>query len=235
MDDMQRRHIIGLLAGAAMMGTMPLTAWAQTSPTVYTVKPGDSVWKIARAHGVPMKDVILWNHLLHPNVIYPGQVLRLSAPSTANTIGQASAKPGLHLVSYTPSTTVGNPGSSLRQDIVNYAKTFVGAPYRYGGESPAGFDCSGLVQTVFAHFHIALPRTAAAQHTVGTSVSKAALQPGDLVFFNTTGQPYSHDGIYIGNGQFISATTSHGVVISELDNPYYWGPRFTGATDPLAP
>ena len=67
---------------------------------------------------------------------------------------------------------------------------------------------------------------------IGQVISKSDLQPGDLVFFNTDGSNLSHDGIYVGDGKFISATTSHGVQIRDLNDPYYWGPRFTRATNP---
>lgn len=124
--------------------------------------------------------------------------------------------------------------SDTRQQIVDYAEKFIGTPYEMGGESASGFDCSGLVQTVYKHFNISLPRTAAEQAQVGQTVSKDNLQAGDLVFFNTDGQADSHVGIYVGNGQFISATSSKGVRITDLNDPYYWGPRYCGSTDPLA-
>lgn len=123
--------------------------------------------------------------------------------------------------------------SKLRQSIVNYAKKFIGSPYRWGSESLYGIDCSGLVQAAFRHAKIPLPRVAAEQAQVGSVVSKSQLKPGDLVFFNTTGALFSHVGIYVGNNQFVSATTSNGVKIASLSNPYYWGPRFTRATNPL--
>ncbi len=123
--------------------------------------------------------------------------------------------------------------SPTGQEVVVYAQRFVGTPYVWGGESPTGFDCSGLVQTVYRHFGVRLPRTAAQQHAATMPVSPQTLQPGDLVFFDTTGATYSHDGIYIGHGQFLSATSSRGVRIANLNDPYYWGVRFTGATHPL--
>ncbi|WP_274432709.1 C40 family peptidase [Alicyclobacillus sp. ALC3] len=125
--------------------------------------------------------------------------------------------------------------SPTGQEVVVYAQRFLGTPYVWGGESPTGFDCSGLVQTVYRHFGVCLPRTAAQQHAATMPVSVQTLQPGDLVFFDTTGATYSHDGIYIGHGQFLSATSSRGVRIADLHDPYYWGVRFTGATHPLHP
>lgn len=100
--------------------------------------------------------------------------------------------------------------------IVAYACNFLGVPYVWGGTSPSGFDCSGLVYYVYAHFGVNLPRTSEDQQNVGTPVSRDQLQPGDLVFF---GSPAYHVGIYVGDGQFINAPKSGDVVkIASLDN-----------------
>ncbi|MGL5414235.1 MAG: SH3 domain-containing protein [Clostridium sp.] len=86
------------------------------------------------------------------------------------------------------------------QQIINYGEQFIGTPYEWGGESPSGFDCSGLVQYVFGHNGVSLPRTAAEQQECGTPVAQGDLQPGDLVFW---GDPAYHVAIYIGNGQIL--------------------------------
>ena len=99
----------------------------------------------------------------------------------------------------------------------------------WGGTSPSGFDCSGLVQYVFKQHCILLNRTTKTQFQQGTFVSKAALQPGDLVFFqNTYTTGISHVGIYIGNNEFIHASSSKGVTISSLSNSY-WASHYYGA------
>ena len=87
------------------------------------------------------------------------------------------------------------------------ARFAVGTPYRYGGSEPrTGFDCSGLVAHVYERaWGLALPRTTAGQRHVGHAVKRAQLQPGDLVFYNTRNRPYSHVGIYLGDGQFVHA------------------------------
>ncbi|QQE76843.1 C40 family peptidase [Alicyclobacillus sp. SO9] len=116
--------------------------------------------------------------------------------------------------------------------IAKYALTFVGKPYRWGGESPAGFDCSGLVQYVYRHYHIGLPRTSYAQFKVGRWVAESHLHPGDLVFFSTDNGGASHVAIYVGNGLIVqSLNPSTGVIVSHLDNPYYRS-RFVGARRP---
>lgn len=88
-------------------------------------------------------------------------------------------------------------------NIVNYSKNFLGIPYLWGGTSPRGFDCSGFVQYVYAHFGVNLPRTTYEQVNVGTTVT-GDLQPGDLVFFGDINKPH-HVGMYIGYGQYIQA------------------------------
>ncbi len=117
--------------------------------------------------------------------------------------------------------------------IVGFARSLVGDPYRWGGTSPTtGFDCSGLVQYVFAHFGISLPRTSYAQYDVGTHVAYDQLQPGDLVFFATNGSGASHVGIYIGGGEFIGADTYATGVHIDSFSISYWMAHFVGATVP---
>ena len=112
--------------------------------------------------------------------------------------------------------------------IIATAKQYIGVPYVWGGSTPSGFDCSGYVKYVFGKHGITLPRTSRDQYNVGTWVSKSNLRPGDLVFYNTSGSGVSHLGIYIGNGQFIHASSSRGVMISEMSNSY-WSARYYGA------
>ena len=120
-------------------------------------------------------------------------------------------------------STTTTSSSSIGEQVVAYAKQFLGTPYVYGGNGPNCFDCSGFTKYVYAHFGVTLNRTATDQLANGTAVSKSQLQPGDLVFFraNTT-KPVSHVGIYIGGGQFIHASTNtYSVQIDNLDSGYY--------------
>jgi uncharacterized protein YycO len=109
-------------------------------------------------------------------------------------------------------------------DIISYAKNYLGTPYRYGGRSSKGFDCSGFVSYVLGHFGISVSRSSASMANNGTAVDRSELQKGDLLFFATTrgrGR-VSHVGMYIGNGQFIhSSTWGKGVVITDLNDDYY--------------
>jgi cell wall-associated NlpC family hydrolase len=115
------------------------------------------------------------------------------------------------------------PAGGTRSEIVEYAKTFLGTPYRNGGTTRAGVDCSGLVTNVYRHFSVTLPRMSLGQSRAGEPVTLSSVQPGDLVFFKTTSsKPVSHVGIYIGNGRFIHASTSaRSVRIDELDSDYF--------------
>ena len=127
--------------------------------------------------------------------------------------------------------TLKNSGnqSSTANAVIATARNYIGVPYVWGGSTPAGFDCSGLVQYVFQKHGISLNRTVATQYQQGVAISRSNLSPGDLVFFqNTSSAGLSHIGIYIGNGEFIHASSSQGVTISQLSNTY-WNARYYGA------
>jgi cell wall-associated NlpC family hydrolase len=122
--------------------------------------------------------------------------------------------------------------SNKATQAVALAKTFLGTPYRYGGSSPSGFDCSGFTYYIMKSVGVTVPRTATSQYNSYTKVAKADLQPGDLVFFSRTsgGSTIGHVGMYIGDGKFIhsSSPSSGGVIISALSERYYTA-RYYGA------
>jgi peptidoglycan endopeptidase LytE len=112
--------------------------------------------------------------------------------------------------------------SALAARVRASALQYLGTPYVWGGTTPAGVDCSGLVYLVYAPYVPTLPRTSYEQWNTGAPVDRAALMPGDLVFFNTDGTGASHVGIYIGDGEFVHpAASAQRVVIDRLDAPYY--------------
>ncbi|MEM5311470.1 C40 family peptidase [Paraburkholderia sp. JHI869] len=117
-----------------------------------------------------------------------------------------------------------------REEISIQAMGLVGIPYRWGGNTPdSGFDCSGLVKYVLARSaSVDLPRTTAEMSTRGDTIEPDEIAAGDLVFFNTTGRPHSHVGIYVGNLRFVNAPSTGGTVrLDYLANPY-WAKRFDG-------
>ena len=112
--------------------------------------------------------------------------------------------------------------------IISTARNFMGVPYVFGGTTPKGFDCSGLLQYVFKMNGVSIPRLADEQYKLGKSAKISQLTAGDLVFFTTYTSGVSHCGIYIGDGKFLHASSSRGVRIDSLDDSY-WKPRFVGA------
>lgn len=122
-----------------------------------------------------------------------------------------------------------NPGDA--EQIVLYAYGLLGTGYRFGGRNPeAGLDCSGMVSYIVEQVSgVRLPHNAAQIAAKTRVIDAGALQPGDLVFFNTLNRPYSHMGIYLGDGKFIHAPSSKGQVrVERMDNRYF-ARRFDGA------
>jgi cell wall-associated NlpC family hydrolase len=141
----------------------------------------------------------------------------VSSPTPPSTDSSSSSS------SSSSAPTVAPPPGNY-SGVVAIAMRYLGTPYVWGGASPSGFDCSGLVQYVFAQVGVSLPHNAAAQYGYGSPVSMSQLQPGDLVFFYGLG----HVGIYIGGGQFIHAPHTGDVVkISSLSG--YYASVFVGA------
>lgn len=116
-------------------------------------------------------------------------------------------------------------GSTLRSTVVDYAYSFLGISYSYGGASRSGTDCSGLTMQVYGYYGISLRHSCAAQYYACQPISRSALQPGDMVFFYSS---IGHVGIYVGGGQFIHANSSGGVLVSSLSSSY-WSRNYYGA------
>jgi cell wall-associated NlpC family hydrolase len=152
------------------------------------------------------------------------QQRQLAASARARIAGEppVPATGGVGVSASTPEGSVVAP-PNVHGGVVGIAMHYLGVPYVWGGSTPRGFDCSGLVVYVFAQIGVSLPHSSYAMYTMGTPVSLSQLQPGDLVFF--TGA--SHMGIYIGGGQFIHAPHTGDVVkISSLSG--YYSANFVG-------
>mgnify|MGYP000844605274 CR=1 FL=1 len=186
----------------AVVQADPVTPTGDSS-SVYVIQLGDNLWTIAQKFGTTVDNLKALNGLTS-DALYAGKTLKVS--------GSAA------------SATVSRSGDSVTGSrVVAKAAQYLGTPYRYGGSSPGGFDCSGFSSYIFSQFNISLYRSAAAQYGNGVAVTKANLIPGDLVFFNCAGSGISHVGIYSGNGQFIhsSSPQSGGVIYSSLNTGYY--------------
>lgn len=122
----------------------------------------------------------------------------------ATTTNTAATNNNATTVNTSNVTTTTNTGSASASAIISYAQSFIGVPYVWGGSTPSGFDCSGLVQYVYAHYGVNLPRVTTAQENAGTVIPVSAAQPGDLYFWGAKGSSY-HVAIATGGGSFIHA------------------------------
>lgn len=192
----------GLTSDHIYVGQQLKVAKADTTnpPSAHTVQSGNTLYSIANKYHLSVDQLKSFNQLTD-NTIYVGQVLQLKAtPSVKNEFDV--------------------------NQLIAEAKKYMGVPYVWGGTTPAGFDCSGFLHYVFLKEGKTIPRTVEAIWAAGKKVQ--APNVGDLVFFETYKAGPSHAGIYLGNGQFIHASSSQGVTISDMKNSY-WNPRYLGA------
>ncbi|MDD4346580.1 MAG: NlpC/P60 family protein [Desulfitobacteriaceae bacterium] len=181
---------------------------ANNTSSQYVIQPGDSLWSIAQKFGTTVDYLKIINGLTD-NTVYAGKTLLVRGTVVNTTVSRSS-------------------DNLTGSRVVAKAAQYLGTPYRYGGSSPNGFDCSGFTQYIFRQLQVSINRTAASQYNNGFSVSKANLIPGDLVFFNTSGG-ISHVGIYAGNGQFIHSSSARGKVIYSALSTGYYAQTFVGA------
>lgn len=187
---------------------------------VHVVKKGETLASISRRHHVSVKELKRLNGLRNNNLKI-GQRLALNDPyEQRNPIllpGDANEEEILRMA------------YASESELEQVAFNFLSTPYRFGGTSRRGIDCSSFVQQVFREVDVDLPRSAREQFRVGTKVERDELKPGDLVFFRTYARFPSHVGIYLGDNKMIHASSrSRRVVVTSLDLPYY-RKRFIGA------
>ncbi len=216
----------------------------------YTVRKGDSIFSIAKKTGVSVSAIREVNNLSR-NSLKAGQKIKLAkAVPVPVKKGKSTELADLDddeegldddLLD-SPLLTEAEKNIAAREELmgkwndpqerrlfVKVATAFLGAPYRWGGVSLRGLDCSAFVKKIYQLFDISLPRTAREQAQVGVNVAKEDLVEGDLVFFNTR-RSFGHVGIYIGNSKFVHASSGGDrvVKIDSLDAPYY-NKRFAAA------
>ena len=214
----------------------------QSKTSYYTVKNGDTLGTIARKTGVPVKQIMALNDV-RPSKLRIGRKLVLSSPvRLSQKKGPTEYKDGLvgegedeeegvdENVTLTELEKENKKNEELlgkwsgpdeRKLFIKVATGFLGAPYKYGGSTVKGIDCSSYVRKMYEFFDITLPRTAREQSTIGVGIEKEELEAGDLVFFQTR-RPIGHVGIYIGNNEFVHASRRSRVVrIDSLDGPYF--------------
>lgn len=221
---------------------------------IHTVRKGETLSEIAATYDMSVKELKKINRVRKARRLKPGMELivrkpasvppqtsihaaAVAIPHTAPEMPEKNelagrpafweaAQPGV------PPADGNNPASNatgIRDKLVEIAKEMLDIPYRFGGRSLLGIDCSGFVQRVFSLLDIALPRTAREQFRLGKLIGKDDLSIGDLVFFRTYANFPSHVGIYLGDNRFIHASAKDRKVrVDSLDAPYYIK-RFIGA------
>ena len=213
---------------------------------IHRVAAGQTLWKISRAYDVSLRELRQLN-ALSGNEIRVGQRLslpRANPPEWAETNHQSgfsytldskiedlievSLPDGRKAWVKQPSVVLESPDPRNREEVVEIARRFLGVPYLWGGTTPHGYDCSGFIQEVFRLGGHSVPRLADVQYQALSKVSRKDIRPGDLVFFNTDGSGVSHVGVSSGDGVFLHASSSRGVVESNLEQAYY-SERFVGA------
>ncbi|MFJ7682325.1 C40 family peptidase [Peribacillus butanolivorans] len=196
--------------------TSSTTASNSSSSKTYTVKSGDTLDKIAKAHNTTVNSLLSLNpSISNANTLHIGQSIKLSGKATSSVAKKESI----------------STNSAQADKILAAGAKYLGARYVYGASTSRTdiFDCSSFTLKAFQAVGISLPRTSSAQSQVGKLVSSNTLQKGDLVFFDTNNDGViNHVGIYAGNGQMLNASTSKGVSYANI-NSSYWEPRFVKA------
>jgi cell wall-associated NlpC family hydrolase len=194
-------------------GTQTAPEPTPASAKTYTVQSGDTLWRVATSNGLTVTQLKSYNNLTS-DFLRVGQVLQLTPGTTVEPAPVPAPTPVPEVAPFNADT------------LIAEGKRYIGVQYVWGGNTPAGFDCSGFLKYVFNTQGITIPRTVATIWAAATPIS--APQKGDLVFFTTYAPGASHAGIYLGDNKFLHAGSSTGVTISDMNNSY-WKSRYIGA------
>ncbi len=159
---------------------------------------------------------------------FPGLVTSARQPTTPAIVPHELPAETPVLIPAAPASPLSHENTPMQSFVDNVSKYF-GTRYRFGGQTPAGFDCSGFVRYMYDKvFNMNLPRSSREMSAIGNKVSKDNLQPGDLVFFHSKRRRINHVGIFIGNDTFVHSSLSKGIAEDKLKYQYY-EKRFAGA------
>ncbi|MFN3740975.1 MAG: NlpC/P60 family protein [Thermodesulfovibrionales bacterium] len=223
----------------------PCVSSASGQCKTYKVKKGDTLYRISKKAGVSVKELKRLNRI-NKNIIKPGQILIISkqelvekvivekAPGISGNLQleESLQQSGDKIIDQEEQGSSDYPEdkeADIRNRLIQFALSFLDTPYRKGGTTLEGIDCSGLVWSVFRNAGIEIPRTVRELFFSGKPVEVEEVLPGDLIFFYTrrSSEP-DHVGIYIGEDKFIHASRrARRVIIAELDSPYFLK-RFAG-------
>lgn len=230
----------------------PSTAKQSKKPSYYIVKKGDTLSKIAHKTNVPMKQITALNNIkprrirpgqkliLAKAVPVPRRSTEIIEDQDEDIDGEEDGKAEENFLTSLLKNEKQRSDNGFSSDfdsredflgkwsspeetqlLVKVATEFIGAPYRLGGSSVKGLDCSSFVQKIYRIFNVKLPRVAREQSQVGVKIDREELVEGDLVFFHTN-RSFGHVGIYIGNDEFVHASSKRKAVrIDSLNTPYY--------------
>ncbi len=196
-------------------------------PNTYTVKKGDNLFRIAKRFDIGLDELKEMNSL-ETDALKPGQILLIKPDRKVEKVISPEKEKNAEIKKdELISEDLSNMG--MRERLILFAKKMMDIPYRFGGNSIFGIDCSGFVQKVYRMVGINLPRSARQQFEEGEPIDEAELSIGDLVFFRTYAPFPSHVGIYLGDDLFIHASSiKKKVTIDSLKTPFYLK-RFIGA------
>lgn len=210
------------------------------SSITYKVAAGDTLTKIAKKFNVSVEEIVRWNQLPSADKIYVGQILNIYASSTGVVAGNPGNSAGNQIDTSANEealkdkaieaqlakerlieTNPSDKGQAIYKKAIEIAKTYLGVPYLFGGNTPDGFDCSGFVRYVYANAGLDILRKSSEDYFMQDTTKVKNPVPGDLVFFKHTYKAgVSHMGIYLGDGKFIHAGND-GVEISNVSADYW--------------